>query len=124
DGAAAELGRHAGEAFVGVVARKSDGDDRRADDLWIMSGEVPKRFLEDRAVVYLRAEDDLSVELDVVIKQCLELFRDIRTALGDAEEIGAGLQIRRVNRYVLRREALFNDAVHLVGSDGRKRRVV
>jgi hypothetical protein len=43
-----------------------------------MRSEVAKGVLKDRPVVDLRTENNLSVKLDIIIKQCFELFRDVR----------------------------------------------
>ncbi len=79
-----------------------------------MSGEIRQCFFQNRAVVDAGTQNDLRVKFYVVFQQSFQFTGNIGAFLVNSKQISAGFQISCVNRNVLRREALFDDALHLV----------
>ena len=77
DGPAGKLGVTRGETLVGVVASQGNRNDRGADHFRKVRRKVTQSFFEYLAVVDLGAKDYLSMDLDVVIEQPLELIKDV-----------------------------------------------
>ncbi len=64
------------------------------------------------------------MNLDAGIHQPLHLRRDVGALFVHAQQVRAHVEISRVDRYILRRQPLFDHATHFVLSDRSQRRVV
>ena len=107
---AAPLGRDRRQALVRVVARQAERDDGDAPDARVLGGQIVDRLAQNFAVVDSGAEHDLRVNLDAGVHHPAHLVGDVGALFVNAEQVGAHLQIGRVDGDVLRRESLLDDA--------------
>jgi protein involved in polysaccharide export with SLBB domain len=124
DHVATELRRHAREARIAVVTGKTKRHDRNTRDARKLSRQIEDRFLQHFVVIDIRTQHHLRVHFNARIEQSCNLSGDVGALFIDAEQVRAHVEIRRMDRNVLRRQSLFDDAAHLVFGYGRERGVV
>src|SRR5205809_1191761 len=117
DSSTTEFGGHASQPFIDVVTRESYRNDGRAHNPWIICRKIAESLFENGAIVDIRTQNDLSVQLNVRIEQAFKLVRNIRPRFVHSEKICPGFQIRRVHRNILWRQALLDYPLHLVLGD-------